>query len=132
MRTLVVARAGTLVLAGGVILGQQTRQPSNEPIFVPGTAEIVGQKLRALGRNRQVLCVTHLAQVAAQGHTQIGVEKQVRDGTTTTNLRLLEEEARIGELARMLGGVEITEQSLAHAREMLEGAQRESPRRATG
>jgi len=84
------------------------------------TAEIVGQKLRALGQNRQVLCVTHLAQVAAQGHTQIGVEKQVRDGTTSTALRVLERETRISELARMLGGVEITDQSLAHAREMLE------------
>ncbi len=94
------------------------------------TAEIVGHKLRALGQNRQVLCVTHLAQVAAQGHTQIGVEKQVRDGTTSTALRVLEEDARVGELARMLGGVEITDQSLAHAREMLERAQRESPRRA--
>ena len=96
------------------------------------TAEIVGQKMRALGRNRQVLCVTHLAQVAAQGHTQLSVEKQVRDGTTFTALRVLEQETRISELARMLGGVEITDQSLAHAREMLEKAQRASPRRAAG
>jgi DNA repair protein RecN (Recombination protein N) len=88
--------------------------------------------MRALGRNRQVLCVTHLAQVAAQGHTQLGVEKQVRDGATFTALRVLEQETRISELARMLGGVEITDQSLAHAREMLEKAQRASPRRAAG
>jgi DNA repair protein RecN (Recombination protein N) len=97
-----------------------------------GTAEIVGQKLRALGQNRQVLCVTHLAQVAAQGHAQVSVEKQVRNGTTSTAVRVLEDEARVGELARMLGGVEITEQSLAHAREMLERALQASPRRAVG
>jgi DNA repair protein RecN (Recombination protein N) len=87
-----------------------------------GVAEIVGQKLRALGTDRQVFCVTHLHQVAAQGHRHLKVEKAERDGMTESSVRPLEGEERRQEIARMLGGVRITEQTLAHAQEMLETA----------
>lgn len=84
-----------------------------------GIAEIVGQKLRALSHNRQVLCVTHLPQVAAQAHSHLYVEKNHKTDITSSNVRLLTEEERVEEIARMLGGVNITANTLAHAREML-------------
>lgn len=87
-----------------------------------GVAEIVGQQLRALGAQRQVLCVTHLAQVAAQGRSHYGIRKQVRGDQTYTRLAALEGAARVEELARMMGGVEITASTQAHARELLERA----------
>ncbi|HUL10985.1 MAG TPA: DNA repair protein RecN [Methylococcaceae bacterium] len=84
-----------------------------------GVAEIVGQKLRALGEGRQVFCVTHLHQVAAQGHHHLLVEKATASGTTQTRVRTLSNLERKHEIARMLGGLRITEQTLAHAEEML-------------
>jgi DNA repair protein RecN (Recombination protein N) len=84
-----------------------------------GVAEIVGTKLRALAGNRQVLCVTHLPQVAALAHQQLQVSKLSGDTTTHTRIRALDEKERIDELARMLGGVKITRQTREHAREML-------------
>lgn len=84
-----------------------------------GIAEIVGQKLRQLSSNRQVLCVTHLPQVAAQAHQHLYVEKQHHADMTASQVRLLSNEERIIETARMLGGVELTANTLAHAREML-------------
>ncbi len=84
-----------------------------------GTAEIVGTLLRQLGQFRQVLCVTHLAQVAAQGHNHLQVAKSGNGGEVWTEVNALQEEERISEVARMLGGVEITDQTLAHAREMV-------------
>jgi DNA repair protein RecN (Recombination protein N) len=84
-----------------------------------GIAEIVGQKLRLLGRDRQVFCVTHLPQVAAQGHQHLLVEKRGDEGVTHSSVRPLAGPERIPEIARMLGGVKVTEQSLAHAAEML-------------
>ncbi len=84
-----------------------------------GIAEIVGQKLRSLSRNRQVMCVTHLPQVAAQAHHHLYVEKNNRTDITSSNVRLLETEERVEEIARMLGGVNITANTLAHAKEML-------------
>ncbi|MDD5035379.1 MAG: DNA repair protein RecN [Methylococcaceae bacterium] len=84
-----------------------------------GVAEIVGQKLRTLGKNRQVFCVTHLHQVAAQGHHHLLVEKTSGTKTTQTQVRKLSAEQRKHEIARMLGGMRITEQTLAHAEEML-------------
>ena len=83
-------------------------------------AEIVGQKLRALGAERQVLCVTHLPQVAAQGHHHYSVRKGERDGVTVSAPTRLSREQRVEEIARMLGGVEITDTTLAHARQMVE------------
>ena len=84
-----------------------------------GIAEIVGQLLRQLGECRQVLCVTHLPQVAAQAHQHLQIKKQTDGKTTHTGVQALEEDERIQEIARMLGGVEITGQTLAHAREMV-------------
>lgn len=87
------------------------------------TAEIVGQLLRQLGTHGQVLCVTHLPQVAAQGHQHLHIEKQAGDDSTHTSMALLDESGRIRELARMLGGVNLSDHTLAHAREMLTSSQ---------
>jgi DNA repair protein RecN (Recombination protein N) len=84
-----------------------------------GTAEIVGRLLRQIGQAQQVLCVTHLPQVAAQAHQHLLVSKQSRGDKTHTRLSDIAGEARINEVARMLGGLEMTQQTLAHAREML-------------
>jgi DNA repair protein RecN (Recombination protein N) len=86
-------------------------------------AEVVGQKLRALGTRRQVLCVTHLPQVAAQGHAHLRVSKQSDGDTTRTRIEQLDAAGRRDELARMLGGVEITRETRAHAKQMLDRAQ---------
>jgi DNA repair protein RecN (Recombination protein N) len=87
-----------------------------------GVAEIVGRQLRDLGQRSQVLCVTHLAQVAAQAHSQFKVIKQTDGKMTRTHVETLGPAERVDEIARMLGGVDITEQARAHAREMLAGA----------
>jgi len=84
-----------------------------------GIAEIVGQKLRRLSKNRQVLCVTHLPQVASQAHQHLFVAKNQNAAVTSSTVRRLSDEERVNEVARMLGGVTITENTLAHAREML-------------
>jgi DNA repair protein RecN (Recombination protein N) len=86
-------------------------------------AEVVGQKLRALGGQRQVLCVTHLPQVAAQGHAHLRVTKHSDGHSTHTRIDTLDANGRRDELARMLGGVEITSATRAHAKQMLERAQ---------
>jgi len=82
-------------------------------------AEIVGRELRQLGGNAQVLCVTHLPQVAAQGHQHLRVAKLSDGRSTRTSVTRLNPEERVDELARMLGGVEITPRARAHAQEML-------------
>ncbi len=84
-----------------------------------GVAEIVGNKLRLLGAERQVFCVTHLPQVASQAHHHYRVEKSSQRGETRTAVVVLDAEARREEIARMLGGVTITEQTRAHASEMI-------------
>lgn len=83
-----------------------------------GIAEIVGQKLRSLSNNRQVLCVTHLPQVASQAHQHLYVKKDQTE-TTSSTVSQLNSDERVEEVARMLGGVNITENTLAHAKEML-------------
>lgn len=85
-----------------------------------GTAEIVGKLLRDLGNDAQVLCITHLPQVAAQGHQHFQVQKLATKNSTQTRIVPLAAPQRVEEVARMLGGVKITEQTLAHAREMLD------------
>jgi len=82
----------------------------------------VGRQLRALGGGRQVLCVTHLPQVAAQAHQHFKVEKQTDGEATHTQVLALDHAERIVEVARMLGGVELTANTVAHAREMVEKA----------
>jgi DNA repair protein RecN (Recombination protein N) len=85
-------------------------------------AEIVGRQLRDLGERGQVLCVTHLAQVASQAHGQFRVTKLSDGKITRTAVKSLGHPERVDEIARMLGGINITEQARAHAREMLEHA----------
>ena len=87
-----------------------------------GVAEIVGRRLAEIAANRQVLCVTHLAQVASQGRHHYRVLKQSGEQSTRTGIRSLSAEERVEELARMLGGVEITARTRAHAEEMIERA----------
>lgn len=85
-------------------------------------AEVLGRKLRELGAVRQVLCVTHLAQVAAQAHRHFAVRKDVVDGRTRTAIAALDPTGRRDEIARMLGGLEITERTRALAGDMLDKA----------
>jgi len=92
-------------------------------------AEIVGRQLRQLGEHAQVLCVTHLAQVASQAHSQFCVVKQNAAGKTLTTVQALSKEERVDEIARMLGGINISDKALAHARDMLEPSGQE-PRSA--
>ncbi len=84
-----------------------------------GVAEVVGRLLRGLADKAQVLCVTHLPQVAAQGHHHLKVSKASKGKSVETRLETLDAESKVEELARMLGGLNITEQTRAHAREML-------------
>ena len=84
------------------------------------TASVVGKLLRQLGDKCQVLCVTHLPQVACHGHHQFNVEKFTVDDKTETKMTALSQEERIAALARLLGGSEITELALANAQEMLD------------
>ena len=87
------------------------------------TAEIVGQLLRQLGESGQVLTVTHLPQVAAQGHQHLFVHTERRQKSTHTAVKLLSHEERVEEVARMLGGIDLTDESLLHARKILDSAQ---------
>lgn len=85
-----------------------------------GIAEVVGQHLRHLGQDRQVMCVTHLPQVASQAHQHFKVAKHKQQDSTHTGIHPLDGLGRIEEIARMLGGVEITQQTLRHAEEMIQ------------
>lgn len=84
-----------------------------------GVAEIVGKLLKQLGSSRQVLCVTHLPQVASQAHWQWSIAKETRDQQTFSKVNTLDDTGRVEEIARMLGGVKITDTTRQHAREML-------------
>jgi len=82
-------------------------------------AHAVGQKLREIARDHQVLCITHLPQIACFGSHHFSVSKSARGGRTLTQVERLDERERLQEIARMLGGKNITEAALAHARDML-------------
>lgn len=82
-------------------------------------AEVVGRLLSELGKRTQILCVTHQPQVASQGHQHLFVSKKARRNQTQTQVTHLSPDQRIQEVARMLGGIDITERSVAHAQEML-------------
>lgn len=115
-------------LAIQVITAQTSRVPTlvfdEVDVGIGGpTAEVVGQLLRRIGEQGQVLTVTHLPQVAAQGHNHLFVHKARGQDETHTAVAALEENERIEEIARMLGGVDLTEQALAHARQMIDSAQ---------
>lgn len=87
-------------------------------------AEVVGRLLRRLGQTRQVLCVTHLPQVAACANNQWLVQKETLNDVTTSSLKPLSEEERIREIARMAGGLQITDATLKAAQELIENAKR--------
>lgn len=111
-----------------VITAQTSRVPTlvfdEVDVGIGGpTAEIVGKLLRQLGERGQVLTVTHLPQVAAQGHQHLFVRKEQKRDSTRTCIDRLDQEGRVQEVARMLGGVDLTEESLAHARKQLAGNQ---------
>ncbi len=86
------------------------------------TATVVGQKLQGLARHAQIICITHLPQIACFAQAHFRVEKQVVAARTVTRVQKLSEADRLQELARMLGGAHISETTLAHARELLEAA----------
>lgn len=111
-------------LAIQVITAQKVDTPSlifdEVDVGISGaTAAVVGKMLRTLGQSTQVLCVTHLPQVAGCGHQQLFVAKQTKAGKTETQMNALNEEQRVSELARLLGGSQITESTLANAKELL-------------
>lgn len=116
-------------LAIQVITAQTSRVPTlvfdEVDVGIGGpTAEVVGQLLRRLGERGQVITVTHLPQVAAQGHQHLFVHKERGSSETRTAVAQLGHNQRIEEVARMLGGLDLTRESLAHARKMVQGAQR--------
>lgn len=86
-----------------------------------GVAETVGNNLRSLAADKQILCVTHLPQVASQGHQHLLISKIKQNASTETRVSQLSSKQRVDEIARMLGGKEISEKTIAHATEMLEG-----------
>ena len=86
-------------------------------------AQRVGEKLYGASLGNQVLCVTHLSQIAAMGDAHFSVRKSVRDGRTVTDVLPLDEEGRAGELARITGGFRITETLIAGAKEQLRAAE---------
>lgn len=85
-------------------------------------AQKIAMKLKSASKGRQVICVTHLAQIAAQGDVHLYISKSVSDGKTYTNIKSLIEEDRVAEIARIMGGMEITKLQLESAREMLRNA----------
>ncbi|WP_010487534.1 DNA repair protein RecN [Pseudomonas sp. S9] len=115
-------------LAIQVITAQTSRVPTlvfdEVDVGIGGpTAEVVGQLLRRLGDRGQVLTVTHLPQVAAQGHQHLFVHKARGNDATRTAVSKLSNDQRVEEIARMLGGVDLTDKSIAHARKMVSSAQ---------
>jgi DNA repair protein RecN (Recombination protein N) len=94
-----------------------------------GAAQKIGMKLHEVAKSRQVVCVTHLAQIAAQADTQYLISKQVHDGKTYTEVAKLDDEGRCRELARIIGGAQITPLTLQNAAEMLKMAHLTEPER---
>ena len=90
-------------------------------------ATVVGEKLRRLGESFQVLCITHLPQIAAAGATHFAIEKHVRGSRTMTSVTRLDEESRIEEIGRMMGGADAGLQARASAKELLDARRRLSP-----
>jgi len=82
-------------------------------------AEVIGEKLRSLAEYHQILCITHLPQIASKGESHFLVRKMIRENRSQTVISALSEEERVNEIARLLGGKVISEQAIAHAREML-------------
>lgn len=123
-----------LIASGGELsrillaLKSITRDPSSSAVFVfdevdtgigGGVAEGVGKKLKKLAQSSQVICITHLPQIAACGDVHYQISKVEKKDRTATQVRRLEENERIDEIARMLAGVKVTDKALSHARELL-------------
>ena len=87
------------------------------------TAQKVSEKMAAIAGTRQVICITHLAQIAAMADTHLAIEKQTGNGKTVTRVRILDKDEQVEELARILGGVEITDSVRNSAREMKDMAE---------
>ena len=116
-----------VMLATKVVLAQHDRIPvlvfdEIDANIGGATGSAVGRKLAEVARRHQVLCITHLPQVAVFGQTHLAVSKAVRDGRTSTQVQVLEDQERVEEIARMLGSRELTRTALTHARELLAGA----------
>lgn len=90
------------------------------------TAQIVGRKLKEVSANHQVICITHLPQIACYGEEHLFVSKNVTKGRTITSVKKLEDKQKIEEISRMLGGVDVTETTREHAREMIDGSKMSS------
>lgn len=112
-----------IMLAIKTLLAQQDETPTL--IFdeidtgISGrTAQKVSEKMALVGQHHQVMCITHLPQIAAMADVHYGIEKMVKDGNTITTIEPLNEQETITELARMLGGAQITDRTLESAREM--------------
>ncbi len=123
-----------LIVSGGELsrillaLKSITRDPSSSAVFVfdevdagigGAVAEGVGKKLKKLAQSSQVICITHLPQIAACGDVHYQISKVEKKDRTSTQVRRLEESERIDEIARMLAGVKVTDKALSHARELL-------------
>jgi DNA repair protein RecN (Recombination protein N) len=85
-------------------------------------ADVVGSRLQDLGKRFQVLCITHLSQIAARGDAQFLIEKSIRGSRTVTRVERLDQKGRIEEIARMIGGASVTAQTRASARELLDAS----------
>jgi DNA repair protein RecN (Recombination protein N) len=95
-------------------------------------ADVVGARLQELGARFQVLCITHLPQIAARASTQFLIDKSVRGSRTVTRVATLDAETRIDELARMIGGASVTEAVRASARDLLQSARAKGKQKAKG
>jgi DNA repair protein RecN (Recombination protein N) len=91
------------------------------------TAELVGEKLRGLAAYHQILCITHLPQIACKGETHFLVKKEIANQRAATIISRLTPEERVKEIARLLAGKTVSESALAHAREILEKSNVEGP-----
>ena len=123
-----------LALEGALRTGDDARATAGCLIFdevdagVGGSpADVVGRKLARVARARQVICVTHHPQVACRAERHFRVEKRVRKGRTVTEVRALEGEERVGEIARMLGGTKVTRTTRQHAEEMISAGEEGRP-----
>ena len=95
-------------------------------------ADVVGKKLRGIGESFQVLCITHLPQIAAAGHVHFHISKRVANGRTQTRVVRLNEAERVEELARMIGGAAPTDAARAAARELLGESEAKPKAKAVG
>jgi len=119
LKTLVTTKPGSMFDSGPV--APKTLIFDEVDAGIGGrVADVVGTRLQDLGKRFQVLCITHLAQIAARGDAQFLIEKSIRGTRTVTRVERLDQEGRIAEIARMIGGASISEQTRASARELID------------